>query len=208
MTKLLVIGDTHVPKRASKVSDLIQTKLKELIELELFECTFFTGDEVEYPEFMELLRLITKRDVYRVIGNMDFYYGNRDAPLYQEKVINFNGEKLIIGLTHGAQIEPRGDKTQLELLAAEKNCNILISGHTHKEEVYVSKKGILLLNPGSVTGAWSFVASRIPSFIVLSIDKETKDIEVSLFQLDKISEIVNENKYYFLFEKNKILNKS
>ncbi|MFX1498497.1 MAG: YfcE family phosphodiesterase [Promethearchaeota archaeon] len=208
MNKLLLIGDSHVPKRATSVSERIQIKLKELSKSSLFEYTFFTGDEINYPQFMELLDLITKRDLYRVIGNMDYYYGNRNAPLYQEQEIKFDsGEVLIIGLTHGAEIEPRGDKMQLELLAMEKKCNILISGHTHKEEIFLTKNGILLLNPGSVTGAWSFVASQIPSFIVLNVDNKTCDIVVYLFQLDKESEEINEDKYYFYFEKNKIFHK-
>jgi len=205
MVKFLLIGDSHVPKRASGIPKQIQIKLEELTKSELFEYTFFTGDEINYPEFMEFLNLITERNVFRVIGNMDYYYGNIDAPIYQKLKFDFNNkEHLIIGLTHGAQIQPRGDRTQLEQFALEKNNNILISGHTHKEEIFLTKTGILLLNPGSVTGAWSFVASRIPSFIVLDIDKETKKIEISLFQLDKKSEKLNEIKYFFTFEKNKI----
>jgi len=205
MVKFLIIGDSHVPKRASNIPKQIQIKLEELTKSELFEYTFFTGDEINYPEFMEFLNLITKRDLFRVIGNMDYYYGNKDAPIYQKLKFDFYNKKyLIIGLTHGAQIQPRGDRTQLEQFALEKNNNILISGHTHKEEIFLTKTGILLLNPGSVTGAWSFVASRIPSFIVLDIDKETKKIEISLFQLDKKSEKLNEIKSFFTFEKNKI----
>jgi putative phosphoesterase len=205
MVKFLIIGDSHVPKRASGIPKQIQIKLKELTKSGLFEYTFFTGDEIIYPEFMESLNSITIRDVLRVIGNMDYYYGNADAPIYQKLKIDFyNKEYLIIGLTHGAQIKPRGDRTQLEQFASEKNNNILISGHTHKEEVFLTKTGILLLNPGSVTGAWSFVASRIPSFIVLKIDKETKNLEIFLFQLDKKSEKIDEVKFYFNFEKNKI----
>ncbi|MFX1412277.1 MAG: YfcE family phosphodiesterase [Promethearchaeota archaeon] len=208
MIKLLLIGDSHVPKRAMGISDHIQNKLKELAKLDLFEYTFFTGDEINYPQFMKLLNLITKKDVYRVIGNMDYYYGNRASPLYQEHEFRFyTGEILLIGLTHGAEIEPRGDKTQLELLAIEKKCNILISGHTHKEEVFLTKNGILLLNPGSITGAWSFVASQIPSFIILNIHTDNKGIDVFLFQLDKESEEINENDYFFFFEKNKIFSK-
>jgi putative phosphoesterase len=208
MVKFLIIGDSHVPKRASDIPKQIQIKLYELTKSESFEYTFFTGDEIIYPEFMESLNSNTKRDVLRVIGNMDYYYGNIDAPIYQKLKFEFyNKEYLIIGLIHGAQIQPRGDRTQLERFAIDKNNNILISGHTHKEEIFLTKTGILLLNPGSVTGAWSFVASRIPSFIVLDIDKETKKIEISLFQLDKKSEKVNKINYFFNFEKNKINNK-
>ncbi|MGB5911412.1 MAG: YfcE family phosphodiesterase [Promethearchaeia archaeon] len=208
MVKFLIIGDSHVPKRASNISNQIQIKLEELTKSELFEYTFFTGDEINYPEFMEFLNLITKRDVFRVIGNMDYYYGNKDAPIYQELDTVIEGKNnLVIGLTHGHQISPRGDHTQLELLAQEKDYNIMISGHTHMEEIFLTKNGILLLNPGSITGAWSFVASGIPSFIVLYIRNKTQNIEISLFQLDKKSDKVNETKSYYIFEQNKINSK-
>ena len=205
MVKFLLIGDSHVPKRASDIPKQIQIKLEELTKSELFEYTFFTGDEINYPEFMEFLNLIKERDVFRVIGNMDYYYGNKDAPIYQELNIVIEGKNnLVIGLTHGHQVSPRGDRTQLELLALEKEYNIMISGHTHKEEIFLTKNRILLLNPGSITGAWSFVASGIPSFIVLYMHNITKNIEISLFQLDKKSGKVNETKSYYIFEKNKI----
>ena len=205
MGKFLIIGDSHVPKRASNISKQIQNKLEELAKSELFEYTFFTGDEINYPEFMEFLNLITERDVFRVIGNMDYYYGNKEAPIYQELNLVIEEEyNLTIGLTHGHQVSPRGDHTQLELLASQKEYNIMISGHTHKEEIFLTKNGILLLNPGSITGAWSFVSTGIPSYIVLYIRNETKDIELSLFQLDKKSDKVNETKSYYIFEKNKI----
>jgi len=205
MVKFLIIGDSHVPKRASNIPKQIQIKLEELTKSELFEYTFFTGDEINYPEFMEFLNLITERDVFRVIGNMDYYYGNKDAPIYQElNLVIEEKNNLTIGLTHGHQVSPRGDHTQLELLAQKKDYNIMISGHTHKEEIFLTKSRILLLNPGSVTGAWSFVASGIPSFIVLIIRNKTKTIEISLFQLEKKSDKVNETKSYYIFEKNKI----
>jgi len=205
MVKFLLIGDSHVPKRASDIPKQIQIKLEELTKSELFEYTFFTGDEINYPEFMEFLNLITKRNVFRVIGNMDYYYGNKDAPIYQKlNLVIEEKNNLTIGLTHGHQVSPRGDHTQLELLAQEKEYNIMISGHTHKEEIFLTESRILLLNPGSVTGAWSFVASGIPSFIVLYMHNKTKSIEVSLFQLDKKPDKVIETKNHYIFEKNKI----
>lgn len=208
MVKFLLIGDSHVPKRASDIPEQIHIKLEELTKLELFEYTFFTGDEINYPEFMQSLKLMTKRDVFRVIGNMDYYYGNKDAPMYQKlNLVIEEKNSLTIGLTHGHQVSPRGDHTQLELLAQEKEYHIMISGHTHKEEIFLTKNGILLLNPGSITGAWSFVASGIPSFIVLYISNKTKSIEISLFQLDKKSDKVNETKSYYIFDKNKISKK-
>ncbi|MFX0057866.1 MAG: YfcE family phosphodiesterase [Candidatus Hodarchaeota archaeon] len=205
MLKYLIIGDSHVPKRAQSVSNLILEKLDELTANELFEHTFFTGDLIDYSQFMEYLNLKTKKNLFVVIGNMDYYYGNKNAPVYQKsELILKDNNKLVIGLTHGAQIEPRGDRIQLEYLAKERGYNILISGHTHKEEIFLTKNSILLLNPGSVTGAWSFVASKIPSFIVMTLDEISNHIDISLYQLDKNTQQVKELKFYFIFENSKI----
>ncbi len=207
MIKLLAIGDSHLPRRAKRVPDQIIKKLEQLVELEKFDYTFFTGDIVNAPKFMNFLNLITKRNLFVVIGNMDYYGGNRDAPVYRSLNMSMgNNENLIVGLTHGHQVSPRGDRSQLELIAIEKSFNILISGHTHKEEIFL-QKNILLLNPGSVTGAWSFVASGNPSFIILSVIEETGEINVVLYQYDIRAAKLKDLKSYFVFENNKIRHK-
>lgn len=207
MIKILAIGDSHIPRRAKTVPDQIIKKLEQLVEIEKFDYTFFTGDVVKAPKFMNFLNLITKRNLFVVIGNMDYYGGNRDAPVYRSLNISMgNNDDLIIGLTHGHQISPRGDHSQLELIAIEKSFNILISGHTHKEEIFL-QKDILLLNPGSVTGAWSFVASGNPSFITLSIIEKTGEINVVLYQYDIRAAKLKDLKSYFVYENNKIRHK-
>ena len=206
MTRILCIGDSHIPNRAKDLPEKIYDKLNELSETELFDFTLFTGDLIEFPEFIEYLYSITKENLFLVMGNMDYHYGNRDAPIYQSLGINFeDNDKMIVGLTHGTQISPRGDHMQLEILAIKRNYNILISGHTHKEEISLTEKGILLINPGSVTGAWSFVASRLPSFIELNINESTKEISGNLFQLDKRSREIILLKSNYIFENNQII---
>ena len=207
MIKLLAIGDSHIPRRAKSVPDQIIKKLEQLVEIEKFDYTFFTGDVVNAPKFMNFLNLITKRNLFVVIGNMDYYGGNRDASVYRSLNMSMgNNDSLIIGLTHGHQASPRGDRSQLELIAIEKSFNILISGHTHKEEIFL-QKDILLLNPGSVTGAWSFVASGNPSFITLSITGKMREINVVLYQYDIRAAKLRDLKSYFVFENNKIRHK-
>ena len=205
MVKLLLIGDSHIPQRAKIIPEKIHDKLSELAEKELFDYTFFTGDLIKCSEFINFLSLKTLNDLFIVIGNMDYFGGNRDASIYQKlKLTLFNNEKLVIGLTHGHQISPRGDHSQLEHLAIENNFTILISGHTHKEEIYLTDKGILLLNPGSATGAWSFVASGIPSFLEVNINEKTKNFDVKLFQLERKSDKIIDKKSYFMFNNNRI----
>ena len=207
MIKLLAIGDSHLPRRAKSVPDQIIKKLEQLVEIEKFDYTFFTGDVVNAPKFMNFLNLITKRNLFVVIGNMDYYGGNRDAPIFRSLNISMgNNDNLIVGLTHGHQVSPRGDRSQLELIAIEKRFNILISGHSHKEEIFL-QKDILLLNPGSVTGAWSFIASGNPSFITLSIFEKTGEITLVLYQYDIRATKFKDIKSYFVFENNKIRQK-
>ena len=205
MVLCLVIGDSHIPFRKKEISEIISNELDELITEKLFDYTFFTGDIIKAPNFIQFLNRRTEKNLFTVVGNMDYYYGNRNAPKYQElKILLDNKKKLCFGLTHGAQIQPRGDRSQLERLAIEKAINILISGHTHKEDVYLTKRGILLINPGSVTGAWSFIASGIPTFSVIRIKKQSSDIQVSLYQLNIKNNEISKLDSYFIFENNKI----
>ena len=205
MINILAIGDSHIPQRAKKVPDQIYNKLTQITITDKFDFTFCTGDVIEAPNFMNFLNNLTRRKVYRVIGNMDYYSGNQDAPVFQDLSISLEtNNDLIIGLTHGHQISPRGDHAQLENLAIQKNYNILISGHTHKEEVILTSKNVLLLNPGSVTGAWSFIASRNPSFIVIQIDEKTSIINVTLHQYDFRATIFRDLNYHYHFIHKKI----
>lgn len=208
MYRILCIGDSHIPIRAQDLSIQIYDKINELTKSELFDYTFFTGDLINFPELLDFLNQKTKKTVLKVIGNMDYYYGNRDAPNYQKLDIFFeDNNRITLGLTHGAQISPRGDHDQLEILAQEKGYNIIVSGHTHKEEIFLTNQGILLLNPGSVTGAWSFVASAIPSFIEINVDIRVKDIIIKLIQFDKKIREINISEFYFILKNNKIYKK-
>ena len=123
MVRFLAIGDSHIPRRAKSVHDKIIDKLEELTNAELFDYTFFTGDVIKAPEFIKFLEKITKtsKNLFIVIGNMDYYGGNRNSPVFQELKLLFpEGNNIAVGLTHGAQIQPRGDHSQLEQLAIEK----------------------------------------------------------------------------------------
>jgi putative phosphoesterase len=198
-----------VPIRAKDLLPQIYKKLNELTQTSLFDNTFFTGDVVNFPKLINFLESKTKKNLFRVIGNMDYYYGDRNSPKYQELLISFeDNDKLTLGLTHGAQVKPRGDHSQLENLAIERKYNILISGHTHKEEIFLTKKGILLINPGSVTGVWSFVASGIPSFAVICIDEKIKEIIIKLFQIDKQTREVIVSESHFTLKNNQIYKKN
>ena len=98
MKYLLAIGDSHIPRRAKEVPPKIYEKLEEIAGNHLFDYTFFTGDVIDAPQFLDFLKLKTRLDFFRVVGNMDYYGGNRDAPVFQ-KLDLFLPNKLTIGLT-------------------------------------------------------------------------------------------------------------
>ena len=201
MIKILAIGDSHIPRRAKKIPLQICDILEKSVLKGKFDYTLFTGDVINAPVFMDYLKKITKTEILVVAGNMDYFGGNPNAPIYQHIEISLeNKESFTIGLTHGHQISPRGDHNQLGSLAIENNYNILISGHTHKEEVILTKDGVLLLNPGSVTGAWSFVASRNPSIIVLNLNETTGEIDVFLRLYEIKSSEFKKKKFSFIFK--------
>ncbi len=183
MVRILLTGDSHIPRRASMVPDEIYSEINNQVVNTHFDYTLFTGDLINAPKLLDFLNDITIKEVFKVIGNMDYYGGNKNLPQSLNLPISLNNNKKIsIGLIHGHQVHPRGDHNQLESIALENGFNILASGHTHKEEIFLTKKGILLLNPGSITGAWSFVASGNYSFIVLKIEEDSSNIFVKLFQ--------------------------
>jgi len=200
MTKILVLGDSHIPRRAKSLPHELTNKINELTSNSLFDIVLFTGDVIKAPDLIEYLKSKSKKGFYKVIGNMDYYGGDTNDPLYQElkfKILSDNN--LVLGLTHGAQIEPRGDILKLEALALEKKYNILISGHTHMEEIFLTGNGILLINPGSSTGAWSFLASGIPSFVVINLREDSQKIIIKLFQYITNLNVIRETDYNFDF---------
>lgn len=64
---------------------------------------------------------------------------------------------------------PWGDPEALASLQRQLDVDILITGHTHKTEVYEYEKKYII-NPGSATGAFSsFSTGVVPSFVLMAI---------------------------------------
>jgi vacuolar protein sorting-associated protein 29 len=83
------------------------------------------------------------------------------------KVVNIGQFK--IGLIHGHQIVPWADPLSLAILQRQMDVDILISGHTHRNEV-TEYDGKWYINPGSITGAYtSLNMDVIPSFVLLAV---------------------------------------
>lgn len=88
---------------------------------------------------------------------------------------NFPEQKVLqigqfrIGLVHGHQVVPWGDPLALAMIQRQLDVDILVTGHTHRNEVN-EYEGKWFINPGSITGAYSALESDVtPSFILLAI---------------------------------------
>lgn len=201
---VLIIGDTHIPRRAKKVPDPITKNIMDFVKKHgKFDQTFCTGDLVKTEIFPDFLQSITKKNKFLVVqGNMD-YFERIDNPLELRYSLE-NLQDLKIGLIHGHQITPRGDFLQLTSYARKMGVNILISGHTHADFIK-QRENILLLNPGSCVGAWSFLASGIPSYIIMELSKkEDKSILIRIHIYREKGGIFEET-YGFLFKNGRFI---
>lgn len=110
-------------------------------------------------------------NVYVTKGDFD---DDPALPFQESAVINVGQFK--IALTHGHQILPLGSQdAQARMRRKLSNADILITGHTHKNEVSLID-GHYHINPGSITGSYSALTSHdktTPSFILLAI-QDTK----------------------------------
>lgn len=92
----------------------------------------------------------------------------QDVSLPETAVVTV--QSVRIGIMHGHQVVPWGDVDALSAVQRQLDVDVLITGHTHTSHI-LEYDGRLLLNPGSITGAFSATASdTIPSFMVLAIN--------------------------------------
>jgi vacuolar protein sorting-associated protein 29 len=79
-----------------------------------------------------------------------------DTTFPDHKIIQIGQFK--IGLIHGHQIVPWGDAHSLAMVQRQLDVDILITGHTHRNEVN-EYEGKWFINPGSITGAYRYVCN-------------------------------------------------
>jgi len=164
-----IIGDFHIGERGGEAPKQFLEILKRC---ELIACT---GDLTD-PGVLGELEKIAKVKIAK--GNMDW------APLPAKEAFVYKGLK--IGLIHGSGIHPRGDLARLEEIGREMGVDVLIHGHTHKMDVR-KVNGLVLLNPGSATGARSGAGAKgNPSF--LTLETEQKGIYIDSYEVNEVVE--------------------
>lgn len=124
------------------------------------------------------------------------YDDDPNLPFPETQVVQVGQFK--IGLVHGHQLVPCGSQdAQARMRRKLSNADILVSGHTHKNEVSLLD-GHYHINPGSITGAYSALTPEAtPSFVLLAIQdtklvcyvyelkKDNGEVEVSKTEFTK-----------------------
>lgn len=157
---VLVLGDLHIPYRASAIPEkfkrmLVPNKMQHVI------CTGNLGSKENFEGLRDLAP-----SVHVVAGDMEFT-GPQSAAFPETTVVTVG--EFRIGVIHGHQLTPWGDHMALGMMRRKLGCDILISGHTHKNEV-VEQEGFFHINPGSITGAYSATNPGVaPSFVLLAV---------------------------------------
>lgn len=157
MVLVLCIGDLHLPHRATDLppkfkSLLVPGKISHIL------CPGNLCTEAAY----DYLRSVCS-DVSVTQGDFD------ESTKWPDTQVVPIGD-FRIGLCHGHQVVPWGDRDALAILQRKLDCDILVTGHTHKFEAYRHEER-LVISTGSATGAYSaMVEQPIPSFALMDVD--------------------------------------
>eukprot|EP00996_Jenningsia_fusiforme_P002323 NODE_3155_length_1035_cov_39.242394_g2900_i0.p1 GENE.NODE_3155_length_1035_cov_39.242394_g2900_i0~~NODE_3155_length_1035_cov_39.242394_g2900_i0.p1 ORF type:complete len:162 (-),score=49.45 NODE_3155_length_1035_cov_39.242394_g2900_i0:168-653(-) len=99
-------------------------------------------------------------------GDFDETVLTKDAPEYI--IVKLGAFR--IGVIHGHQVVPWGDKESLAIWQRKLDVDILIFGGTHQYKTF-EYEGKFFINPGSMTGAFSGLESECtPTFVLMDIN--------------------------------------
>ena len=150
---VLVVADMFVPNRQADIPQ----KFKTILSPNKMQHVLSLGNIGSKDNYNWLKSL--SNDFHCVKGEFD----DINAP--QKKVVQIGEFK--IGMIHGHQVLPWGDHEALANVQRELGCDILLSGHTHVQEIRC-KEGKFYINPGSISGAFSYVTPySVPSFMLI-----------------------------------------
>lgn len=135
-TRLLLISDTHVPKRARRLPDSVWRAVDEA------DVVFHAGDWVT----VDLLDQLGRR-AQRLIG----VYGNNDGADLRQRLPEI--ARVEIDGIRFAMIHETGSAVGREARCAAQfpDSAVLVFGHSHIPWDSTAPSGLRLLNPGSPT---------------------------------------------------------
>jgi putative phosphoesterase len=134
--RLLVLADTHVPKRARDLPAAVWA------EVDRADVVLHAGDWVDVP----LLDALGRR-ARRLVGVV----GNNDGPALRARLPEV--AEATLGGVRFSVVHETGDAAGREARAAARfrDADVLIFGHSHIPWDSTAPTGLRLLNPGSPT---------------------------------------------------------
>ena len=128
---IAVVSDTH---RVIKYINSAKESIKDA------DILIHLGDNIDD---VEVLQDGFKGKVYAVAGNCDY-----STKYPKENIIEVNGKKIFF--THGDLYGVKSSMNSIYYRGKELEVDIVLFGHTH-EQIIEEEKGIILMNPGSVS---------------------------------------------------------
>lgn len=148
---VLVLGDLHIPYRASK----IPAPFKRMLVPNRMQHVICTGN-VSLEQYETELRPLAP-NIHMVAGDYDdtgdddyVRAGGSGAPMMfpETRVVQVGAFR--IGVIHGHQLVPWKSMEALGRMRRKLNVDILIAGHTHQNEIIVQDDGYCFINPVSL----------------------------------------------------------
>ncbi|WP_435743485.1 metallophosphoesterase family protein [Microbacterium sp. PMB16] len=159
-TRMLLLADTHVPKRARRLPDAVLHAVDDA------DLVVHAGDWVD----LATLDLLESRS-HAFHG----VYGNNDGPELRARlpeIARFTVEDVEIAVIHETGAATRREE---RMDAAFAGVDLLVFGHSHIPWDTVSPAGMRLLNPGSPTDR-----RRQPVCTMMWVTIDGTDIETTL----------------------------
>jgi len=162
-TRMLLLADTHVPKRARRLPDAVLRAIDEA------DVVVHAGDWVDEAT-LDLLA-----DRARVLHGV---FGNNDGPALRARlpeVARFTVEDTTVAVIHETGAAA-GRERRMD--AAFPDDDLLVFGHSHIPWDTVTPRGLRLLNPGSPTDR-----RRQPACTLMTVVVEGDRIDATLVPL-------------------------
>lgn len=162
-TRMLLLADTHVPKRARRLPDAVLRAIEES------DVVVHAGDWVDEAT-LDLLA-----DRARVLHGV---FGNNDGPALRARlpeVARFTVEDTTVAVIHETGAAA-GRERRMD--AAFPDDDLLVFGHSHIPWDTVTPRGLRLLNPGSPTDR-----RRQPACTLMTVVVEGDRIDATLVPL-------------------------
>ena len=135
---VLIVGDFHIPARASK----IPAPFKRMLVPNKMQHVICTGN-LSQEQYQELAGLAP--NVHVVAGDSDNDHDPSAVTFPETRVLQVGSFR--IGVIHGHQILPWNSKEALSRMRRKLNVDVLVTGHTHQNEVSVQDDSYYHINP-------------------------------------------------------------